>query len=156
MVRGFRCAGLAVAFGVFVAGSGSAAPGAGYGFSVDITLSPRAAALLAAKHEMITVSAEYSGDPIPSKMKLADEMGEIDLGGEDVTIPGTNGRAVISGRKFIAAHAGWVKVPQVLINVFTARHSDPNNLLDCGIFEDALSKAQAAPIQIHCKVIGEP
>jgi len=72
-----------------------------------------------------------------------------------LTCPGANGTAVITGNKVDPKALPWVVKPQVLINVFSARHSDPNNLLDCGIFEDDVAKAQAHPIQIACKVIGE-
>ncbi len=156
MTRAFKISLRQLAFGALIGALGAPALAAGYGFTVDVTLSPKAAALLRAKHEAIIVSAMYSGEPVPAKTKQADEMGEIDLGSENVTIAGMTGQAAISGKGVIIAHLGWVKVPQVLINVYSARHSDPNNLLDCGIFEDSIAKAQAAPIKIFCKVIGEP
>jgi hypothetical protein len=55
----------------------SAAPAAGpnYGFIVDVTLSPKAAALLTAKNEGIKVSAEYMGDPVAGKEAKAWEGG---------------------------------------------------------------------------------
>ncbi|HEY4987992.1 MAG TPA: hypothetical protein VII39_15365 [Bradyrhizobium sp.] len=133
-----------------------AAQGAGFGFTVDVSLSPKAAATLKARGEGIVVSAMYSGEPIPSKMSKADEMGMIDLGNEDVTIAGANGRAVITGSKVATAHVGWVKAVGVLINVYTARKTTQDNLIDCGIFEDTVTKAQATqPIVIACKIIGE-
>lgn len=135
------------------AGARAAAPH--YGFAVDITLSPKAAALLKARHEGIVVSAMYQGEPIASKRRMAEEDGTIGLGTENVTMTGAPGRAVIAG-KVDLAHVGWVTAPGVLINVYSARHSDPNNLLDCGIFEDTIAKAQAGPVAIACKVIGEP
>jgi hypothetical protein len=133
-----------------------AAHAAGYGFTVDVSLSAKAARTLKARGEGIVVSAMYSGEPVPSKASKADEMGMIDLGAEDVTIAGANGRAVITGSKVIAAHVGWVKAVGVLINVYTARKTTQDNLIDCGIFEDTVAKAQASqPIPIACKMIGE-
>ena len=119
---------------VFFAGllSTVAALAAGdFGFQVQVALSPKAAALLQSKHESIVVSAMYFGDPKPGAMKHADEMGQIDLGTEDVTIPGADGTATITGGRVIAKALAWRAKPQVLINVYTARRSDPNNLLDC-------------------------
>jgi hypothetical protein len=127
-----------------------------YGFRVAVTLSPKAAALLQAKHEGIVVSAMYTGEPTPAKMNQAEEDGTISLGTEDVTIPGAPGIAVITGKTVIVAHLSWVKAFDVLINVYSARRSSPDNLLDCGIFQDTVAKAQAQPIPIACKLIGEP
>jgi hypothetical protein len=132
------------------------AQAAGYGFTVNVSLSTKAAAALKSRGEGIVVSAMYSGDPIPSKASKADEEGMIDLGNEEVTIPGANGRAVVTGTKVEAAHIGWVKAPDVLINVYTARKTSPDNLIDCGIFEDTVARAQSTqPLQIACKLIGE-
>lgn len=126
-----------------------------FGFAVDLTLSPKAAALLKARHEGIVVSAMYSGDPLPAWTRKADEEGMIDLGNEIVTVAGVAGRATITGNKVLRAHLAWAKNIQVLINVYSARRSSQDNLLDCGIFEDTVAKAQARPIAISCKLIGE-
>jgi hypothetical protein len=45
--------------------------------------------------------------------------------------------------------------PQMLINVYSGRKSSPDNLLDCGIYEGALSAVQGQSIPISCKLIGE-
>jgi hypothetical protein len=151
-MRGFGIIGTVAVLALAV----PAAQGAGFGFTVAVSLSPKAAATLKARGEGIVVAAMYSGEPIPAKASKADEMGMIDLGEEDVTIPGANGRAVITGAKVIGAHVGWVKAPGVLINVYSARKTSQDNLLDCGIFEDTVAKAQATqPIAITCKMIGE-
>ena len=133
----------------------SADAAASYGFKVQVALTPKAAALLASKHESIEVAAMYFGDPKPGAEKHADEMDQINLGDERVVIPGANGTATITGTKVIARALAWTVKPQVLINVYTARKASPDNLIDCGIFQDDVTKAQAAPIQIACKVIGE-
>jgi len=134
-----------------------AADAADYGFAVNVTLSQKAEATLEARGEAIVVRAMYSGKPIPSKVSKADEDGMIDLGDEDAIIPGRNGQAVITGSKVIRSAIGWVKAVDVLVNVFTARRTTPDNLIDCGIFEDTLAKAQVTgPVAIACKMIGEP
>lgn len=129
--------------------------GPSYGFVVDVTLSPRAAALLKARHEAIDVAAYYEGDPIPSQRARAGEEGRISLGYETVTIPGVPGRAVLTGNGVDRAGIGWVKELLVLVNVFSARHSSPDNMLDCGIFTGPVVKAQAGPVAIDCVLIGE-
>jgi hypothetical protein len=134
---------------------GLAAAAQNYGFVVDVTLSPKAAALLQAKKEGIKVSAEYMGDPVAGKEAKAGDGGEIELGNEIVTIPGASGRAIITGKTVNASRISWVKEFDVNINVFTARLSSPDNLIDCDFFQDAVSKAQAKPLAISCKLIGE-
>ena len=136
-----------------------AAPACGgapsYGFVADITLSPKAAALLKAKNEGITVAAYYTGEPVPSAMKHADEEGMIDLATENVTIAGSPGRASVTGSQVKPSQVSWVKSVQILINAFSARRSGPNNLLDCTLFEGSVAQAQAKPIGVFCKLIGE-
>jgi hypothetical protein len=132
-----------------------AAASQNYGFLVDVTLSPKAAALLHAKNEGIKVSAEYMGDPVTGKEAKASGGGEIELGNEIVTIPGASGRAIITGKIVNASRIPWVKEFDVNINVFTARRSSPDNLIDCDFFQDAVTKAQAKPLAISCKLIGE-
>ena len=41
---------------------------------------------------------------------------------------------------------------QLLINVYSGRKSSPNNLLDCGIYEDALEPVEDKTIPITCKL----
>ena len=133
-----------------------AAP-ANYGFSVTISLSAKAAALLKAKKEAIEVSAEYGGDPIPAKEQFTDPGGQIALGTEVVTIPGANGRAVFTGNKVEIKHLGWIKGGlNVNVAPYTARRSGPDNLIDCGNYEGPLAAIQAKPFAFTCKLIGEP
>jgi hypothetical protein len=134
---------------LFLASSAQAGP---YGFTVDVSLSPKAAAELSARKEAIIVSAMYEGNAIAAKQKYEVD-GPLGLGDEQVIIPAAGGRAVITGGKVIVKRIGWVKRFDVLINVYSARRSDPNNLLDCGIFEDSVKKAQEKPIPISCKLI---
>ena len=126
-------------------------------FSVDVSLSPKAAARLAALNEKIVVAAYWFGEPAPAARKHANEMGQISLGTEEIRIPGTGGRAQITGQAARADHFGWVKygAVQVNVNVYSARQSGPNNILACDLFEDAAALARARPIPLLCKLIEE-
>jgi hypothetical protein len=126
-----------------------------YGFQVLVTLSPRATALLRNLHEGIVVAAYYEGYPIPSKVDQAGEMGQIGFGTERILLSGNGEMAEITGHAVDPVRASWVRIPSVLVNVFSARRSGPNNLLDCGIFEDTIAKAKSAPIKIECGLISE-
>jgi hypothetical protein len=127
------------------------------GFSVDVSLSSPAAAKLNALKEKIVVSVLWYGEPTGAARKRADEMGQIDLGTEQVRLPASGGRAEITGRSVQVKHIDWVKdrAVQVNVNVFSARLSGPDNYLDCGAFEDTVVIARSKPVQMVCKLIGE-
>ena len=125
-----------------------------YGFVVDVSLSAKAVALLQDRKLSVDVMADYQGDPIPAKEAFAASLGAgpLGVGEETVIIPGGGGRAVVTGKKVVHKWLGWIKRLDVLVNVTSG---GPENLLDCGIFEDAVAKAQVKPVAISCKLIGE-
>ena len=97
-------------------------------FSVEITLSQKAAAKLVALHEGIIVSASYSGDPAPDAEKHTDEIGRIPLGIENIEAPGKAGTVIVPGTKIKRNRFAWIKglvLPNV--NVYSARDSGPDN-----------------------------
>ena len=146
---------MAWAASAFVALSSAATASAGsYGFVVDVSLSAKAVALLQERKLSVDVFAQYQGDPIPSKEALAASLGAgpLGVGEETVTIPSGGGRAVLTGKGVVRKWLGWVKRLDVLVNVTSG---GPENLLDCGIFEDAVAKAQEKPVAISCKLPDE-
>ena len=125
-------------------------------FSIEITLSQKAAAKLAALHEGIIVAALYSGDPAPGAEKHTDEIGRIDLGREDVETPGKAGTVRVPGTKIKRNRFAWIKGPVLLnVNVYSARHSGPDNILACDFFDGNLEDAVHKPISLHCSLIAE-
>jgi hypothetical protein len=66
-------------------------------------------------------------------------------GATSIAVPGFDPRAL----------ADIDGAPQLLINVFSGKGLDPDNKLDCSIFEDKLALAEQAGVQIQCKLIGE-
>jgi hypothetical protein len=136
----------------------SAAPAwtVGPAFSVTVSLSPKAAARLAHPKETIMISADFYGDSNGKNRKLENDVGEIDLApSQKDEIPGA-GAAQFHGPRYDASKLAYVDANglQVLINVFSGRHSSPDNLLDCDLFQDKIALA-AKGIAIHCKLIGE-
>ena len=127
-------------------------------FAVEVTLSPRAAAQLQAASEGIVVSASYYGNATRAARRRANPMGQINLAARNVAIPGRGGTARFPAIPVSPALLDGIvnRRPEVLVNVFSARRSGPDNLLDCGIFQDAPEVAAAAPVGIACKLIGEP
>ena len=127
-----------------------------FAFSVQITLSKRAAAKLVDTSERLIVSASYSGNPIPTAAKPADEIGQIDLGIEDVETPGKAGTVRVTGTKVNQDHLLWIKGPILLnVNVYSARRSGPDNILACDFFDGKLQDAVHKPLSLHCSLIVE-
>lgn len=127
-------------------------------FDVDITLSKKAAAKLVAEKEGIVVFASYYGDPKPSAEKYANEVGQIDLTPQDeeVEIPGSGGRAHISGTNVDAKRLDWLAGPaKVNVNVASARKSSSDNLLNCDFIDGPLADFRKAPVTLHCYLIEE-
>ena len=127
-----------------------------FAFSVHISLSRKAAARLAATSEAIIVSASYSGNPIPAAEKEADEIGQIDLGIENVETPGKGGTVYVTGTKINRDHLRWLKGPVLLnLNVYSARRGGPDNILACDFFDGKLEHAVRKPLSLHCSLIAE-
>ena len=127
-----------------------------FGFTVQITLSPKAAATLARTSEGMVVSATYSGDPIPAAAKHANEIGQIDLGVEDVEVPGKAAIVRVTGSKVKRENLAWVKGPILLnVNIYSARRSGPDNILACDFFDGKLQQAVRQPVSLHCSLIAE-
>ena len=80
-------------------------------------------------------------------------MGQIWLGNEDVEIDSL-GQTVHLKAALDDEGLGWIKGgPRVNINIFSARHADPNNLLNCEIFEDDIAVAQARAPVLRCVML---
>ncbi len=128
----------------------------GPAFSVTVSLRPRAAARLAHPKETIMISADFYGDSNGKNRRLENDVGEIDLAPSQKDEIPSAGAAQFHGPKYDASKLAYVdaKGLQVLINVFSGRHSSPDNLLDCDLFQDKIALA-ARGIAIHCKLIGE-
>jgi hypothetical protein len=48
-----------------------------------------------------------------------------------------------------------VTVPMLNVNVFSARWTSEDNLIDCGFLDAPMAELAAAPQSITCKLIGE-
>jgi hypothetical protein len=125
-------------------------------FSVEISLSQKAAAKLAALPEGIIVSASYSGDPAPGAEKHTDQIGRIPLGIENIEAPGKAGTVSVTATKIKRNRFVWIKGPVLLnVNVYSARHSGPDNILACDFFDGNLEDAVHKPMSLHCSLIAE-
>jgi hypothetical protein len=127
-------------------------------FQVIVTLSPAAAARIAATGQTITVPAEFYGVPSNEQQRMADE-GRLDLAPEqDIVLRGA-GAANFAAPQIDQSKLGSVEGGQadVAIDISSGDHTTQNNLLNCDTFMDtSLTVAEAKPIRLNCKLIGEP
>jgi len=127
-------------------------------FQVVVTLSPAAAAQIASTGQTITVPAEFYGVPSNEQQRMADQ-GRLDLAPEqDVVLQGA-GTASFTAPQIDQSKLGSVEGGQVdlAIDISSGNHTSQNNLLNCDTFMDtSLTVAEAKPVQLNCKLIGEP
>ena len=123
------------------------------GFDIKVRFDDRATLTLAQIGEGVIVSAFYYGDPSAKGATHADEMGQIWLGNEDVEIDSLD-QTVHLKAALDDEGLGWINgAPRVNINIYSARHADPNNLLNCEIFEDDIAVAQARAPLLRCVML---
>jgi len=123
-----------------------------HAFSVAVDLTPAAVAKLNALHEKVAVAAYYYGLPAPGTQAGPD--GEVDLGSEKLEFSPPQSQVAFTGA---AIGEGELKTiagrPHVLINVFSARHAAPDNLLNCSIFDGEIAAAQTKAPHISCDLL---
>lgn len=135
----------------------SAAPASPYAFKVQLTLTPRAAEKLIASKERVIVAGMYWGAPNAPAIPTADAMGQIPLGEDLVEVAPENAIITVPAATFDPDQLANVEgAPQVLVNVYSARKTHEDNLLDCGIYEGPVSMAQKQPVDIRCDLINWP
>lgn len=127
-----------------------------YAFQVDVTLSDAARKKLAEAGESVIVSVSYYGDGKPGlSPKILNEVGLVDIGRAQVELQG-EGRATLDGSAVQRERLDFIAGDlQINVNVFSARRSSPDNLLDCGFFQDSIGVVAEKPVEISCQLIAE-
>lgn len=140
-----------------LAGSAGADIAGPWGFEVDLSFSQAAASKLQALKEGVVIAAYYSGEPAAGAEEYADQSGMIDLGEDRTERDGEPATVAIAGKGDIETRLHWVKdgEPLVNINVYSARRSGPDNLLDCDVYDGPLKAIAGSATKIGCKLIGE-
>ncbi len=121
---------------------------------IDLVFEPGVASALKKRGEWVVISAWYYGEPVSEAVPV-DEMGLVYLGAEEATVFATDQRLVLGGMT-AGAPTAWVVEPQINVNVYTARKTDENNLLDCGIVEGPVAGMAQGVQQITCRLLGSP
>ena len=121
--------------------------------TLHISFDAASATKLQESGEMVIVSSYFWGDPATGNVLPVNEMGQLYLGAEQATV-WPNEQTISIGHCLAGGPIGNVETPMVNVNVYSARITSPDNLLDCGIVDgptDVLSKSTQ---EITCKLIG--
>jgi hypothetical protein len=129
-------------------------------FTVKVNLSPAAAEKLAATEESVLVDVMYYGEPKDEAAKAGLEAGDpgVWLGTETLKIEGADMIMPVPGNfeNAIAAEKvnGGVRA---LVNVYSARITNADNILSCGIIDETLEVLAETEggVSVDCKLIEE-
>jgi hypothetical protein len=125
----------------------------GTSYKVQVTFTPRSITKLKDLGEKVTIANMFYGMPAKGTADKADG-GQVQLGETLRDIEPQNQVVTISVPPFQPAKT--VKTegpPMLLINVYSARKKNEDNLLNCGIFDATLASAEAETIRIECDLI---
>ena len=126
-------------------------------FAIAIKLSPQAEQRLRDLHETIKVLAMFDGDPLPGQGHYNAPMRDVYLGSDEKFVDANNIAAFTNTK---ISQRNWNQLADkdyyLTINVFSARKTFRNNLLDCGVPEKRISTFAGRTIEVHCLLIGEP
>ena len=79
---------------------------------------------------------------------------EVRLGASDIEVGPESAVVNVTGEGFDPTYLKSVKgEPEVLINVYSARKTHENNLLNCGIYQGPVPMAQKKPVDVQCDLI---
>ena len=125
-------------------------------FAIAIELSPQAEKRLNDLHETIKVLAMFDGDPLPGQGHDNAPMRDVYLGSDEKLVDANN-TSKFSSTKISQRH--WNQLADkdyyVTINVFSARKTFKNNLLDCGVPEKHISTFAGKTTVVRCQLIGK-
>ncbi len=119
-----------------------------------LTFSDKALAELTSRGDGVTVAAYWMGDPVEGATLPLTEIDTIFLMSEDITLQAGPATVVLGG-SLASAPLDQVTVPMLNVNVFSARWTSEDNLIDCDFLDDEMAKLSAAPQTLNCKLIGE-
>jgi hypothetical protein len=125
-------------------------------FAVAIKLSPKAEKRLHDLNETIKVLAMFDGDPLPGQGHYNAPMRDVYLGSDEKLLDAAN---IVKFDNTKLSQRHWNQLADkdyyVTINVFSARKTFKDNLLDCGVPEDHISTFAGKTTEVRCRLIGE-
>jgi hypothetical protein len=123
-------------------------------FEIEVELSPKAEAKIEKDKESIIVSASFSGIPIDPNSPNMQEWAEGGIAGKEIELMGQRvARFENIKVKKSTLDSVTGKDLELLINVYTGRRTNPDNLLDCGILSEKMAKVQNKKFALKAKLI---
>ncbi len=128
-----------------------------YAFTIDLTFTDQALTTLNSREEEVVVSASYYADPAPGSEELADDVGRINLGREELQVAAEPEIVEIAGNQLDLDALQWIEGDILVeISVYSARLSSPDNLISCDTIQGRLSDvSETPPINLQCGMIEE-
>jgi hypothetical protein len=112
---------------------------------------PAATAALTASGEKVAVSAWFYGPP-SSKWIGTDQMGLTTVRWEEITLEPVD-QTVQLGEHIGQIAMDWVAKPFLNVNVYSARQSGSDNILDCGMIDEPLGRLRQRVAVITCELL---
>lgn len=127
-----------------------------YGFSLELEFSDKALSTLKTQGEEVIVAASYYGSPNRAGEKHADDVGQIDLGREEVQVPAEPGPVQVIGSGLDIENLKWIEGEvMVNVNVYSARLSSDDNLISCDLIDGPFSAIKDSIVTLDCALIEE-
>jgi hypothetical protein len=130
----------------------SAAGAQDSGVAFRLTFDPDTTARLQAMGERVVVAAVYYGEPKAGATVELDEMGQVWLGNEDVTVDPLD-QDVALKVTLEGEPVDQVEAPMMNVNVFTARIAHRNNLIECDLIDGPVADVAKQPKAISCTLL---
>jgi len=123
------------------------------GVTIKVHFDEASAKALVKAGERVMLSGYFYGEPAPNATMQADEADQIYLSGEDFTI-WPKDQTVTFGQSLKAAPVDQVVEPYLNVNIYSARFTSEDNLLDCEIVDDSVKVLEKTEHVLNCKLIG--
>ena len=125
-------------------------------FSILVKLSKKAEKELQSAHEVVLVLAMFDVDPLPGQGEYNPPNRGVYLGDDEKPADAKN---VVTFGSTKISRSGWNRLTDktyfFTINVFSARRSSQNNLLNCETPEDRINTLAGNVTEVSCRMIGE-
>ena len=123
-------------------------------FEIEVQLSNKAEAKIERDKESIIVQAYFSGIPKDTLNEDYEKWGKVHIGSEKKELWNSN---VAEFRNVKISKTAYEELSdlnfEVLINVFTGKHSSTSNLLDCEILQEGINEVKGKRHQLKGKLI---
>lgn len=123
------------------------------GVTIQVHFDTASRTALTKAGERVVLSGYFYGEPAPDAKMQADEVGQIYLSGEEYTILPVD-QPVTFGQTLAKAPVDQVVEPYLNVNIYSARFTSDENLLDCEIVDDSVKILGASVHVLNCKLIG--